>query len=263
MRILNSDFDEGLFFERLRSAPASVLLLDYDGTLAPFVSDRQRAYPYPGVFELATSVSRPGRTRTAIVSGRPLMDLIRLVGPGFELWASHGAEHRTRDGSIEASPISSELTNLLDDVAEWIRRRGWDPILERKRFGFALHARADHGMFQTAGPAVVTRWSGRLQDAGLEIRMFDAGVEVRPVGRHKGQVVERVLEESGPDVPVAYLGDDGTDEDAFRALRGRGLGVLVRRKERATLADAWLRPPEELFDFLERWEETQVPEPAA
>jgi trehalose 6-phosphate phosphatase len=56
-----------------------------------------------------------------------------------------------------------------------------------------------------------------------------------------------------PDTPAAYLGDDATDERAFRAISGRGLSVLVRPSWRQTAAELWLRPPEELLDFLNRW----------
>jgi trehalose-phosphatase len=258
LRILSAGFDEALFFEGLRASRSSALLLDYDGTLAPFVTDRQRAYPYPGMFEVLTSISRAGGTRVAIVSGRPMVELIRLVGPGFELWASHGIEHRARDGSI-ASASSPADPARLESAAEWVRERGWEGILERKPFGFSLHARADLAMFRTAAPAFTERWSAPLRDGGFEVRAFDAGLEVRPAGRHKGEVVERVLEESGAPLPVAYLGDDESDEDAFRALRGRGLGILVCPKERPTLADVWLRSPDELLGFLERWAEMRVP----
>lgn len=60
----------------------------------------------------------------------------------------------------------------------------------------------------------------------------------------------------GSDCPVAYLGDDLSDEAAFRAVQRvgrRGLGVLVRREWRDTAAEVWLRPPGELKGFLERW----------
>jgi trehalose-6-phosphatase len=70
---------------------------------------------------------------------------------------------------------------------------------------------------------------------------------------HKGRVIERVFSELGEDAAIAYLGDGRTDEDAFRALRGRGLSVLVRLQPRASLAVAWLRPPEELLSFLVAW----------
>jgi len=56
-----------------------------------------------------------------------------------------------------------------------------------------------------------------------------------------------------PDAPAAYLGDDNTDEPAFRVMNGRGLSVLVRTKWRETAARLWLQPPEELLDFLTQW----------
>jgi trehalose-phosphatase len=84
---------------------------------------------------------------------------------------------------------------------------------------------------------------------------FDGGIELRVPGRHKGFVVDAVLSEMGRETAAAYLGDDSTDEDAFKAIRGRGIGVLVRPQYRATAADFWLKPPEELLEFLERWHE--------
>ena len=65
--------------------------------------------------------------------------------------------------------------------------------------------------------------------------------------------MEVLLGEEPADVAAAYLGDDATDEEAFATLGGRGLTVLVRPEFRATTAQVWLRPPDELFDFLDRW----------
>jgi trehalose-6-phosphatase len=65
--------------------------------------------------------------------------------------------------------------------------------------------------------------------------------------------VRTILAESLPDAAVAYLGDDRTDEDAFRALNGKGLTVLVRPEYRPTAAEVWLQPPQELIQFLEEW----------
>ena len=72
-------------------------------------------------------------------------------------------------------------------------------------------------------------------------------------GRDKGDAVRTILDEIGPEVPVAYLGDDWTDERAFLALGTRGLSVLVRPEWRTTAAAVWIRPPEDLQKFLERW----------
>jgi trehalose-6-phosphatase len=62
-----------------------------------------------------------------------------------------------------------------------------------------------------------------------------------------------VLSETAAGGQIAYLGDDLTDEDAFRALKPRGLAVLVRAVLRDTSADVWIRPPRGLLHFLERW----------
>ncbi|MEW5924967.1 MAG: hypothetical protein AB1746_13365, partial [Candidatus Zixiibacteriota bacterium] len=53
--------------------------------------------------------------------------------------------------------------------------------------------------------------------------------------------------------PTAYLGDDMTDEDAFSALPDSALSVLVRPEYRETKARKWIRPPEELLEFFDRW----------
>lgn len=68
-------------------------------------------------------------------------------------------------------------------------------------------------------------------------------------------MVERLLGEMGPGTVAAYLGDDLTDEDAFRAIRGRGTGILVREEFRPTAAGFLLKPPEDVLDFLARWNE--------
>jgi trehalose-6-phosphatase len=90
---------------------------------------------------------------------------------------------------------------------------------------------------------------------GLQLLEFDAGVELR-IGRDKGGAVEAILGESDAYAPVAYLGDDCTDEAAFRAVNQVGvqsLSVLVRKQWHDTAACLWLRPPVELRAFFEDW----------
>ncbi len=71
--------------------------------------------------------------------------------------------------------------------------------------------------------------------------------------RDKGDAVRTILDEVPANASVAYLGDDVTDEDAFQALHGRGLTVLVRRDWRPGAAQVWLRPPAQLREFLTNW----------
>ena len=84
--------------------------------------------------------------------------------------------------------------------------------------------------------------------ACLRLEEFDGGVEMRMADPNKGDAVRTILTEMDvDDAPVAYLGDDESDEDAFRVLQNRGLCVLVRTQWRETAANLWLRPPLQLL----------------
>ena len=128
--------------------------------------------------------------------------------------------------------------------------------VERKHGCVALHWR---GMSEAdilkLRNVVETTWKDIAVDYGLGFHSFDGGFELRASGRDKGSAVRESLAEAHGPVAAAYLGDDLTDEDGFRAVKAAGgLAVLVRSEYRAgTEADAWLRPPDELLHFLNRW----------
>jgi trehalose-phosphatase len=105
---------------------------------------------------------------------------------------------------------------------------------------------------------VMLGWRPIAEHSGLDLLEFDGGIEVRASEADKGEAVRTFLSEIAPSVPVAYLGDDTTDESAFLAMRGRGISVLVRPTWRETAAQFWLQPPHELLDFLELWLKTCI-----
>lgn len=256
MKVLDAGFDLDRFFADLARSPHPALLLDYDGTLAPFQVDPAQARPYPGVPALLDRIMA-GRTRLILISGRWTRDLIPLLGVARlpEIWGSHGFERRFPDGRYEiARPDAEALRGLAnaDTWSEELRRLG--ARLEQKPASLAVHwrglppeqARAIEGK-------VRARWMARVRATGLELHAFDGGLELRVPGRDKGYAVRTLLDEAPPDMIAAFLGDDLTDEHALRAIRGRGLGVLVRPVWRETEARIWLQRPEELLGFLERW----------
>lgn len=248
--------DLDAFFSDLRKAAQRLLLLDYDGTLAPFHVHPPRAVPYEGVCELLDRIMRDAASDVVIVSGRPARDLrplLRLRRPPT-IWGSHGWEYLNSDGDYRCGPVDSQpIRQALQDDA-WVREiKDLGGRFERKPASIAIHWRGLAPM-QIAqihdsilNHALAHNFSSKLQWID-----FDGGVELRLSGRDKGFVVETLLT-AYPKAATAYLGDDLVDEDAFRAIKGRGLGVLVRPKYRPTFAQAWLRPPEQLLDFLERW----------
>jgi trehalose 6-phosphate phosphatase len=243
------------FFDQLRSAATRILLLDYDGTLAPFRIERDCAFPYPEVPPLLGRIMAGG-TRVILISGRPVREVLLLSGihPHPEIWGSHGLERLHPDGTYQVEPLAPEQESGLLQAAEYLRSQGLENRMELKPGGVALHWR---GLSETEGERLRSKaqliWRELADRCSLQLLEFDGGLEIRVRGQDKGKAVAAILRESNPDAVLAYLGDDRTDEDAFRALQGKGLTVLVRDQVGPTLADIQLRPPQELVEFLQDW----------
>jgi trehalose 6-phosphate phosphatase len=244
------------FMAKLAAAPSSVLLLDYDGTLAPFHPERSQAYPYPRVVPLLEGILRCKRSRVVIITGRPIVEMRSLLSPlrNIEIWGSHGVEHLLANGTYRRTMIAPETEALLSQAESWLAAAGLSSRTEIKPGGIAVHWR---GMPDTEMKRVqVCAHEGLSVFADqpkLKLLKFEAGLELRVAHPDKGDAVSSILSASDHKTSVAYLGDDLTDEDAFRVLDSHGLTILVRPEYRETSARIWLRPPEELTRFLEQW----------
>lgn len=257
MKVLNEKLKVNEFFDRLPQAKEKVLFLDYDGTLAPFKTNPGEALPYPGVRELIGRIMERSDTRLVIVSGRWTRDLIPLLGLRNlpEIWGSHGLERLRTDGSYEISPMDEKAVRGLATADEWMEDKDLLHRCEKKPGCLALHWRGlSKGAILDLKDAVLPQWRRLAEASGLDLIEFDGGIELRVPARNKGDAVKSVLGEIQQDgLSAAYLGDDSTDEDAFRAMKGKGIGVLVRKEFRPTAADLWIRPPGELLEFLSCW----------
>jgi trehalose 6-phosphate phosphatase len=244
------------FIAKVAESDRSALLLDYDGTLAPFSIDRQEALPYPGVVPTLQEIMASGRTRVVIVTGRSASEVVALLGihPHPEVWGVHGLERLSPDGVYEIPPLDENITSALTEAERWLTTHGLQALGEHKPGSIAVHWRGlEEARTSEIRHQVVQGWFSIAQGALMSIMEFDGGVEMRMPDLDKGDAVRTVAEEMKPDAPIAYLGDDITDERAFNALGDRGLSVLVRAEWRKTSAQFWLRPPDELLDFLTRW----------
>lgn len=250
------------FFRGFAQSADAVLLLDFDGTLAPFRVDRFTARPWAGVRELLAAIKNGKhgglRTRMAVVTGRPAGEIAPLLGlePALEVWGLHGAERLYPDGRRELEQGPAATMEKLAELREKLKRDSLGGLFEDKANGAVMHWR---GVSPHKAKHIEARTRALFEPLarldGLRLLEFEAGLELR-VGRDKGGAVEAILAEAAIDGPVAYLGDDLTDEAAFRAVNAlgrRGLSVLVRRQWRRTDAQIWLRPPDELREFLKRW----------
>ena len=250
------------FFNAFAGGATPLLLLDYDGTLAPFRLDRFLARPWAGVREVLTRIERQGRTRMVVITGRPAHEIAPLLGidPPLEVWGLHGAERLLPDGQRELEQASFAAREMLDKLRAMLKCDSLGGLFEDKANGVVMHWRGASPrkarLIEQKTRALFEPLAGAN---GLALLEFEAGVELR-VGCDKGGAVAAILREAGADAqvtwPVAYLGDDLTDEAAFRAVNNigpHGLSVLMRRQWHETEADVWLRPPVELRGFLEKW----------
>jgi trehalose 6-phosphate phosphatase len=244
------------FLNAVAQATLSTLLLDYDGTLGPFCLNRQQAFPYPGMTALLQEIIANGRTRVVIITGRSAREVIPLlaVHPTPEIWGCHGLERLRADGTCETPRVEEPALRALADADRWLRHQGLHHRAEFKTGAVAIHWRGlDEATATETRGRVLLGWFPIAQSTPMDLLEFDGGIEMRMPGRDKGDAVRTILDEIGPEVPAAYLGDDITDERAFLALGTRGLTVLVRPEWRKTEATLWIRPPEGLRDFLTRW----------
>lgn len=237
------------------------LFLDYDGTLTPIVErpeDARLTEPMRRVLrEAATCMP------VALVSGRDLADLRALVGLPDLLYAgSHGFEIEGPGLHLEL-PEGIDALDDLDQATERLRRQLvgiQGHRLERKRFAVAVHDRQVAEADQPALRVAVERVQAKLPR--LRLTGGKHVHELRPdIDWDKGRAIRWLLTElelNEPDVLPIYIGDDETDEDAFSALQGLGLGLLVAEQPQPSVADFRLRDPNQVWALLQLLVETET-----
>jgi trehalose-phosphatase len=251
------------FFNTFRAGIKPLLLLDYDGTLAPFRVDRSKARPYTGVREALARILHEDRTRLVVITGRPAREIVPLlrgyppiIEQPIEVWGLHGSERVYQDGRRELEEAPAPTQRRLDELREYLRHNNLGGEFEDKPNAAVMHWRG-------ASPRTAKFIEMRTRELfepisrleGLMLLHFEGGLELR-VGRDKGAAIRTLVGEAPAGTPVAYLGDDLTDEAAFRALNqidAPHLSVLMRAEPRETAANLWLRPPLGLRAFLKRW----------
>jgi alpha,alpha-trehalase len=240
---------------RLRGRRPAVFL-DYDGTLTPIVQRPEDARISKEMRQAVEALA--ARCPVAIVSGRDLQDVRQLAGIEEIFYAgSHGFDIAGPAGRRMEFQQGTDYLPALERAEKALHER-LDGIegcqVERKKFAIAVHFRRVAGErvpeVEQAVEEVLGRSEGLRRTGGKMI------LELRPdIDWDKGKALRWLLERLGldrDDVLPLYLGDDLTDEDALRELRGRGLGILVRDEERPTAATYALEDPEDVGNFLRR-----------
>lgn len=229
-----------------------VVLLDFDGTLAPIVERPEDAELSVETREALERLAQ--RCRLAIVSGRDLSDLRDKVGLESIAYAgSHGFEIAL-PGEASGVVRGEDYLSALDAVDDELHAR-LDSLagvqIERKRFGVAVHVRRANREETASARTAVEKLANAFD--GLRIGRGKEVFELQPaVDWDKGRAVGWLLENVYPDdARPIYIGDDVTDEDVFEVLGERGIGILVSETPRETGAGFRLTDPGAVRSFLE------------
>ncbi len=230
------------------------VFLDFDGTMAPIVERPDEASPVDGIAELVEELAQA--VPVAVISGRGLDDVRRRLGAREIYYAgSHGMEVRAPQGQRYDFEELKGVLPELDRREKWLRDACSEISgveVERKRYGIAVHFRrnpeARHSVEELVNEAA--RGSGRLKvSSGKMVREVQPDVEL-----DKGTALRYIRDKIDPQRrrrPI-YIGDDRTDEDAFRVIADDGIAILVDSDGRDTEARYRLRDPEAVHDFLQK-----------
>jgi trehalose 6-phosphate phosphatase len=239
------------------------IFLDYDGTLTPIVDrpedaviSRSMRQAVRGLAERCPVCVVSGRDRRVVQQLMGVDDLIVAGSHGFDIWSP-------REGTLEHD-AGGDFEELIERVTARVREEA-DPIegslVEPKKASVALHYRLVADADRPRIAAIVDRLLAEHPDE-LKVTPGKMVYEIQPrLEWDKGRAVLYLLEAlklNGDDVAPLYLGDDITDEDAFRALSRRGIGIFVGRADdpevggRGTSAAFVLDSIEEVERFLTR-----------
>ncbi|XP_052190172.1 probable trehalose-phosphate phosphatase H [Diospyros lotus] len=257
-------------FEQITSASKGkqiVMFLDYDGTLSPIVDDPDRAFMSESMRKTVRKLARyfptaivSGRCRDKVYSFVRLAELYYAGSHGMDIKGpSKGSKHNPGAQAVLFQP-ASEFLPMINEVYEALSEKTKSipgAKVEHNKFCVSVHFRCvDEETWSDLAQQVR---SVLKEYPKLRLTQGRKVIEIRPTIKwDKGKALEFLLESLGfgncSDVFPVYIGDDRTDEDAFKVLRERGLGsgILVSKIPKETNASYYLQEPSEVMDFLQR-----------
>ncbi len=252
----------GSIKKRLKGRPV-YFFLDYDGTLTPIVGSPEKAILREETKELLSSLANIPDCKVAIISGRALSDIMARIGLKEIVYVgNHGFEIKGPQIKFK-SPAPPLYRIILEQIKKKLQcdLSGINgAIVEDKGYSICVHyrqvAKKDVPQVRSAFFGDVFEYETRQEAI---IRKGKMVLEVRPsVPWDKGKVVlwllarqKVALKKKGLKVLPIYMGDDLTDEDAFRALKDRGITIAVGRS-RKTEAEYRVKDTNEALMFLKK-----------
>ena len=262
MRDLPSALTDGDALDERLAGRRPAVFLDYDGTLTPIVDRPEDAVISESMREAVRGLAR--RCTVCVVSGRdrPVVqelmgvdDLVVAGSHGFDIWSPE-------EGTLEHE-AGAGFEDLLQRVTNRIRGEAGaieGALIEPKKASVAVHYRL---VSESERPRIEELVDALLAEHPDELKVTPGKMvhEIQPkLDWDKGKAVLHLLEAldlDREDIVALYLGDDITDEHAFEALSGRGIGIFVGHADdpevagRTTAADFVLDSTQEVERFLD------------
>ena len=224
------------------------LFLDFDGVIAEIAPTPDAVEVPPARASIIEAWREASGEAVALVSGREIDDL-RSVFPDYDgaISGGHGAETEMPGGEREHAAADIEAARECGDAMEAFAAARPGLLFERKRAGGVLHYRQDPSQEHAAWSMVEALLDGR---DGLEAQPAKMAVEVKPSGFSKGSVIESLVQRAPflGRTPI-YVGDDTTDEAAFRVVNAMG-GLSIKVGEGPTEARYAFATASRLFAWL-------------
>ncbi|MDD2512461.1 MAG: bifunctional alpha,alpha-trehalose-phosphate synthase (UDP-forming)/trehalose-phosphatase [Proteiniphilum sp.] len=209
-------------------ASSRLILLDYDGTLSPFVRMPEDAVPSEKLLELLRRITADQRNKVVINSGRDHRTLDKwFAGLPLDFAAEHGVfykdDGRWHRNILEKIVWDEEILDIIRHAIEKTPRSH----MEQKDAALVWHYRnVDVWLAELRAQQLVNALIGPCARLNLQIVPGNKIVEIKPPDFNKGSEVLRRLEKDPYDFVLA-IGDDTTDEDMFRALPADGISIKV------------------------------------
>jgi trehalose 6-phosphate phosphatase len=230
------------------------VFLDYDGTLTRIVNEPEKALLSDSMRRVLDELSEC--VPVAVISGRDLPDVQRMVGistifyagsHGFDI-AGHKNKHMNQQKGLEFLPALDRAERQLKEILKPVK----GSRVERKKFAIAIHYRnVEEDRVESIKKAVeevASHYPGLRRSGGKKV------FELLPkIDWNKGKALLwllHIMDLDKPDVIPLYIGDDLTDEDAFKSLKGLGISIVVMDQPRFTEAQYRLNDPDEVEAFL-------------
>jgi len=249
------------FSANVRATPHLLLLSDYDGTLTPIVSRPEEALLSPEVKEKIYALAQKPTSSVGIISGRSMSELKSMVAvEGIYYAGNHGLEIEGPGLKFVSKPaeearatmkdLDRQLSAALDNIA--------GVIVEDKGLSLSVHYRLVKKGEENIVAETFKQITVPLVNEGkIKITTGKKVMEVRPpIDWHKGKAVEAITREIKAllkleSVLTLYLGDDTTDEDAFKVIHHpEGWSIFVGEENPLSSADYFLNSTTEVEELL-------------